>query len=89
MKNCIKCKRTIQENTAKGRNKSYCSEACRRVAELEIRRINDRLNGLERIAESYRLKIPVMDIYGKEEEVLAEIELQEKRLRELLSDEDA
>lgn len=89
MKNCIKCKQPIQENAIKGRNKSYCSIACRRAAELEIRRINDRLISLEKIAESYRLKSPIFGGFEKEEEVLAEIERQEKRLRELLSDEDA
>lgn len=89
MKNCIKCKQPIQENTTKGRNKSYCSEACRRASELEIRRINGRLVVLERITESYRLKVPVMPLQGEEEEILAEIELQEKRLRELFSGEDA
>ena len=52
---------------------------------MEIRRINERITGLERIAESYRLKIPVLDVYGKEEDVLAELNRQENRLKELLA----
>ena len=62
-----------------------CSVACRRAAELEIRRINERITGLERIAENYRLKVPVLDVYGEEEDVLAEISRQENRLKELLA----
>ena len=59
--------------------------ACRRSAELEIRRINDRIAGLERVAESYRMNIPVLDLYGSEESVNAELNRQEIRLRELLA----
>lgn len=61
------------------------SKACRRAAELEIRRINERITGLERIAESYRLKVSVLDVCGKEEDVLAELNRQESRLKELLA----
>ncbi|MCG7756863.1 MAG: hypothetical protein LZF63_09420 [Nitrosomonas sp.] len=63
----------------------YCSVACRRAAELEIKRINERITGLEKIAESYRLKVPMLDVYGKEEDVLVELSRQESRLKELLS----
>jgi hypothetical protein len=52
---------------------------------LEIRRINERITGLERIAENYRLRIPVLDLYGMEEDALAELNRQESRLKELLS----
>lgn len=83
MNNCIKCNLSIKTDSNKGRNKSYCSAACRRAAELEIRRINDRLARLEGIAEDYRLKLPVLSIYGKKEDVLAEIEFQEARLKKL------
>ena len=85
MQNCVKCKQPIEESKGTGRKKVYCSVACRRSAELEIRRINERITGLERIAESYRLKIPVLDVYGKEEDVLAELSRQESRLKELLA----
>lgn len=85
MGNCIKCKQPIKESKDTGRKRIYCSVACRRSAELEIRRINDRITGLERIAESYRLKTYVLDIYGKEENVLAELDRQESRLKELLA----
>ncbi|MBS0483992.1 MAG: hypothetical protein JSS06_02050 [Proteobacteria bacterium] len=85
MGNCVKCKQPIEESKGTGRKKVYCSVACRRAAELEIRRINERITGLERITESYRLKIPVLDLYGKEEDVLAELNRQEIRLKELLA----
>ena len=85
MENCVKCKQPIEESKGTGRKKVYCSVACRRAAELEIRRINERITGLERIAESYRLKIPILDLYGKEEDVLAELNRQEIRLKELLA----
>lgn len=89
MKNCVKCKQPVGTNASIGRNKSYCSVACRRAAELEIRRINERLGSLEKIAEDYRLKLPVLSIYGKEDDVLAEISRQENRLKELFSGLDA
>jgi hypothetical protein len=85
MQNCVKCKQPIEESKGTGRKKAYCSVACRRAAELEIRRINERITGLERIAESYRLKVPMLDLYGKEDDVLAELNRQESRLKELLA----
>jgi len=85
MRNCIKCEQPIEENKGTGRKKVYCSVACRRAAELEIKRTNERITGLERIAENYRLKIPVLDVYGKEEDVFAELNRQENRLKELLA----
>jgi hypothetical protein len=85
MKSCVKCKQPIEESKGTGRKKVYCSVACRRAAELEIRRINERITGLERIAESYRLKVSVLDVCGREEDVLVELNRQESRLKELLS----
>ena len=55
MNNCVKCGNPITATKEKGRKKVYCSIACRRSAELEIRRINERLTGLEKIAERLRL----------------------------------
>lgn len=84
MNKCVKCGIPIEKNSDKGRSKTYCSVGCRRAAELEIRRINGRIEGLEKIAESYRLKVPMLDAYGKEEDVLKEIALQEAKLKALL-----
>ena len=84
IKKCIKCKVEFEEATDIGRTKKYCSMACKRSAELEVRRINERLSSLEKIAEAYRLKTPMLDIYGSEEAVLAEVELQEQRFKKLL-----
>ena len=48
MKVCAKCgTRSVSEN-ARGRPAVYCSEACRRSAEFEIRRQNNHISRLER-----------------------------------------
>lgn len=85
MKNCAKCKQPIKENKGIGRSKTYCSIGCRRAAELEIRRVNERLVKLENVAQDYRLGAPMI-CFEKEEDILAEIKRQEVRLAELLSD---
>lgn len=84
MKNCAKCKQPIKETKSVGRNKTYCSIGCRRAAELEIRRINERLVKLENIAQDYRMGSP-MFCFESEEDILTEIKRQEVRLVELLS----
>ena len=43
---CKVCRREIPDQE-RGRPRSYCGEACRRAAEMEIRRVNERLAGLE------------------------------------------
>jgi len=44
------------------------------------------MTGLWKIAESYRLDTPVLlDVYAKKEDMLAELNRQEKRLKELLA----
>lgn len=85
MKNCVKCKQQFEETTDKGRSRLYCSIACRRSAELEIRRINERLLYLEREIEAHRIGDPMAQIYGNEKNLLIEIDRQENRLRELLA----
>lgn len=47
MKNCLKCKKPLPQRSGAGRPSLYCGAACRRTAELEIRRINDQLTRLE------------------------------------------
>jgi hypothetical protein len=44
---CRKCRISEVEQSAKGRPKEYCSTACRRAAEFEIRRLDRRLGKLE------------------------------------------
>ena len=86
MKSCAKCKQPIKETKGVGRNKTYCSAGCRRAAELEIRRINERLVKLENVAQEFRLNNSFISSINKEEDILAEIKRQEDRLKELLSD---
>jgi hypothetical protein len=46
--NCKFCRREIPKRDQElGRPCSYCGEACRRAAEMEIRRVHERLAGLE------------------------------------------
>jgi hypothetical protein len=89
MSNCIKCDKPIIETKPKGRNKSYCSVACRRSAELEIRRINDRLVSLEKIAQGLRLRDLLLSQFHTIEDIQTEINLQENRLKLLLAGSDS
>jgi len=89
MSNCIKCDKPIIETKPKGRNKSYCSVACRRSAELEIRRINDRLVSLEKIAQGLRLRDLLLSQFHTIEGIQTEINLQENRLKLLLAGSDS
>ena len=88
MSNCVKCNKPIIDTKPKGRNKTYCSVACRRSAELEKRRINERLVGLEKIEEGLRLGDGLLSEFHTIEDIRAEIDLQENRLRLLLADSD-
>ena len=88
---CLKCGCKLQAKGA-GRPATYCSVACRRAAEFEIRRVQDRLVRLEDELEQLRRDrsgLPHM-IHGTPEERLAgleaEIERQEARLRALLDE---
>ena len=85
---CLKCGSAIDGLATTGRPKSYCSIACRRSAELEVRRLNSRLEKLEGDLSNTRLG------YGFEPEkdaakLVAEIIIQEARLLKLLSSEDS
>ena len=85
MENCLKCKAPLEASNGKGRPKAYCSTACRRSAEMEIRRADKRLNALENDALNIRLGcgFDLSDGYAKE--INAEIERLEARLKLLLS----
>jgi hypothetical protein len=90
---CKKCGVPIQ-NPAMGRPKDYCSPACRRLAEFEIRRLNRELDRLE--TQRIDLEQPAFaaselrDIYARtHKQQLADVQHSiatvEKRLRALLS----
>jgi hypothetical protein len=81
MSSCLKCGSPLDHTPGtNGRPPSYCGEACRRLAEYEIRRINRRLEQLE--ASLSNLRINGFDHFM--EKTQAEIALQEARLRALL-----
>lgn len=87
---CVKCGAEL-EAPAKGRRPRYCGEACRRAAELEVRRIQHRLEDLEARAECYRPGRATYEWgYGPERaaeihaEALEDVSRHEARLRELL-----
>ncbi len=71
--------------TPRGRPKDYCSTACRRANEFEIRRLNSRIARLEDRASANRLDPIAMAIGCGDGGLAEEIALQQKRLRELLN----
>lgn len=84
MPNCIKCNAKLPEHEGPGRPKDYCSTACRRAAELEIRRLDRRLEALEVRMSGLRLGYGITQA-GDEERLSREIERHEARLRSLMA----
>lgn len=83
MENCLKCGTPLEASNGKGRPKAYCSTACCRVAEYEVRRINSRLEKLEDELSNARLGRgwkPQESV----EKLRSEIAIYEERLRVLL-----
>lgn len=81
--NCIKCGAAI-EQPATGRPRAYCSTGCRRAAEKEIIRLNDRLATLEKLAMNARLGYGLATS-ADARAIEAEILRAESRLRALLN----
>jgi hypothetical protein len=79
---CLICKEPLEQPTT-GRPRVYCSTACRRAAELEIRRCNRRLERLEESASNLRLWGTATKQLPRVE---AEIERAQARLLALLAD---
>ena len=81
---CVKCNRPLQRQ-ATGRPASYCSTACRRAAEFEVRRLAAAIERLEGEASHVRLygRRSCFWISGDARE--AEIRRAEERLRELMA----
>ncbi|MEC4747959.1 hypothetical protein [Methylomicrobium sp. Wu6] len=87
--NCIKCGRDFTTTATTGRPPSYCSTACRRAAEMEITRINRRLEALEDELITYKKWGKGRDSAGRTGPELLELQQgiiaeTEARLRELL-----
>lgn len=54
--NCLKCGHQLPEIEGPGRPRKFCSEVCRKVAAMEIRRLDARIAKLEKDESSYRIK---------------------------------
>jgi hypothetical protein len=59
---CVICAGALPPPALLGRPRRYCSTACRRSAELRIRRLQDRLAELEREQSELRIGLPVESI---------------------------
>lgn len=91
---CCKCGAALPAPT-RGRPPKFCSTVCRRAAELEIRRINRRLEALE-VKRDDLISAPASEWFPaateareKKRKVTAldgAIRLAENRLRELLTE---
>lgn len=90
MKTCKSCGTELPDEGGIGRPLVYCSTACRRVSEFEIRRLTRALDQLDERARY--LRDPTRFHLNAEEEaafVQAEIVSATERLRELLDDSQA
>ena len=91
MKPCVKCGISLTKPAA-GRPPRYCSTACRRAAEHEIRRLNRHLERLETEAEGLRhSRWKLSDTLGRTHrqqvgDTRRAIAEKETRLRELLEE---
>ena len=86
-KKCRVCGDDLPEAAAdpRGRPRNYCSKACRRAAEFEIRRVERQIGELEASIVAVRIsEYPVMGISVPRVE--AEILRQRDRLLKLLGD---
>jgi hypothetical protein len=92
---CLICERPLTRPVV-GRPPRYCGVACRKAAELWLRRLQRRLQALEDRASDVRLEIATAVSEGQEahyqrelDALADEIELMQARLRELLAEEEA
>lgn len=91
MKLCIKCCKPL-EKPATGRPPSYCSTACRRAAEYELKRLQRHLERLETEGEELRhSRIKLGDWLGRSHRQQVNdnrkaIARAEERLRDLLEE---
>ena len=80
---CRICGGPLEQADGPGRPKTYCGTACRRSAEMEIRRIDRRLADLEgRLSDC---RATDLHTYASPRHLRAEIARQGGRLAELLS----
>lgn len=78
---CLKCGSPIPEHEGPGRPRKFCSDVCKRAAEMEMRRLDSRIAKLERDESTYRIKNAIGWAKGAAEE----IKRLEARLEQLLA----
>lgn len=85
-KKCLTCGAAVAARST-GRPLTYCSKGCRRVAEYEIRRVNETISKLEFDARWLRnpARLPLQSDAEHLAFLLDEIEAARERLRKLLS----
>ena len=75
---CRFCRREFSKNEPQqGRPRAYCDDECRRAAEMEIRRVNDRLAELERRVSESRMG----PIQSFDDPAALEVEIGRQRIR--------
>ena len=88
--NCVKCGAALPPGKAIGRPAKYCSTACRRLAEYETSRLQNRLSRLEdELLREKHNRSGLRDWHGRDVaarmvDLRADIEHTEARLRELI-----
>lgn len=85
---CQKCGAPVKKPAKQGRPPKYCSNACRRSAEFEVRRITDHLGKLESNYSHARLHGSASTVWLPPEKYETEIARFEARLRALLVEHD-
>jgi hypothetical protein len=94
VKTCLKCGVALSEEPTGGRPPSYCSAACRRAAEFELRRLQRAIESAEKERDRCQRKVDgVQPHYGNPDRPAHElawwtrrVATLEARLRELLAD---
>ena len=87
---CVKCAAALPPLSGVGRPQQYCSTACRRVGEYEIRRVQRRLIQLEDdLQREGHCRLALRDMLGRDlvqrvADLQADIATNEARLRALI-----
>lgn len=84
---CPVCRGEIQPTVGPGRPARYCSIACRRAAEFEIRRLDKLIGSHETRLSKIRTGVFALD--GAEDRLADEIDRLNLRLRQLLVEDGA
>jgi hypothetical protein len=88
---CAMCGAPLKKRTGRGRPPKFCSTACKRTAELKMRRLNEHIARLELEAERCRrTHLPLYDTLGaspeqRAQDIARELGAYEKQLRELFA----